>query len=221
MTFIRLDSSHTGDERWVGAGGDAFAVHVAALVYSDQQLQDGRISSAMAKRVSLAVEPARAAKAIARLVELGFWSVHPEGGYQIEGYDEHAFPADQIKRTRARWAADKNRRRQHDHGDHSLCKDAKFCPAIRQGSTVESAVDSASDAHAYTKPNSTATQPNSTVGRELGNGEGHERPADAALDPDERPVPMPPEIKDFIATKAAEREAKRARRLSPVREVSQ
>ena len=70
---------------------------------------------------------------MAVLVERGFWT-EVAGGYQIERFHEHAFPAEQVERTRARWKADKDRRRQHDNGDHSLCKDAKFCPAIRSAS---------------------------------------------------------------------------------------
>jgi hypothetical protein len=58
MTYITVGQSHTDDERWIEAGADAFAVHIAALVYCDRQLTDGRISTAMAQRVSLAVPQA-------------------------------------------------------------------------------------------------------------------------------------------------------------------
>ena len=141
MTYIKLEQSHTDDERWIEAGPDAFAVHIAAIVYCDRQLLDGRISAPMASRVSLAVPPDRALAAIGALVAHGFW-VQTDAGYQIQNFHEHAFTADQVKRTRQRWATDKERRRQHNVGDHSLCKDPKFCAAIRVESTVESGVDS-------------------------------------------------------------------------------
>jgi hypothetical protein len=141
MTYIRVEQSHTDDERWIEAGADAFALHIAALVYCDRQLNDGRISLAMALRVSLAVPTDRAKAAIDALVEHGFW-VQEGDAYKIVDFSSHAFPAEQIQRTRDRWANDKRRRQQHDIGDHELCKDPKFCPAIREGSTVDSAMDS-------------------------------------------------------------------------------
>jgi hypothetical protein len=174
MTYIRVEQAHTDDERWIEAGADAFALHIAALVYCDRLLTDGRISAVMALRVSLAVPTDRAKAAVDVLVNLGFWIKCGEG-YRIENYDSYAFPAEQIKRTRERWTNDKRRKSQHDIGDHGLCKDPKFCPAIREGSTVESGVDSATessvDAHAYTKPN--RTKPNPTEGRGFGVGSAH------------------------------------------------
>ena len=102
MTYVKYDQSHADDERWLEAGADAFAVHIAALVYSDRQLLDGAIGKAMAERVSLAVPPDRTAAAVEALVLHDFWSV-TEGGYQINQFHEHAFPAEQVKRTRDRW----------------------------------------------------------------------------------------------------------------------
>ena len=97
-------------------------------------------------------------------MENGFWT-EVATGYLIEKYADHAFPAEQIKRTRERWKRDKERRRQHDVGDHALCKDPKFCPALREGSTVESTVDATSGrSHLY------PTQPDQT--RPEGSGKG-------------------------------------------------
>jgi hypothetical protein len=164
VTYIKMEQAHTDDARWIDAGPDAFTLHVAALVYSDRQLLDGRISRAMALRVSLAVPADRAPAAVDSLVEHGFWT-EVATGYLINNYDRHAFPAEQIQRTRDRWNADKQRRRQHDHGDHSLCKDPKFCPAIR--STVETAPDSTSSgSHLY------QTQPDQTRPEGSGYGKG-------------------------------------------------
>jgi len=102
MTYIKLDQNHTDDDRWIEASADAFAVHVAALVYCDRgRLLDGLIGRPMALRVSLAVPADRAADAVDALVKHGFWTDQGDA-YQIDRYDEHAFPAEQIKRTRER-----------------------------------------------------------------------------------------------------------------------
>src|SRR3954465_12079676 len=100
MTYAKFDQSHTDDARWIAAGADAFAVHVAAVVWCDRQLTDGVISRGMATRVSLAVPPERASAAVAALVKHGFWRDTGDG-YLIEKFTEHAFPAEQVKRTRA------------------------------------------------------------------------------------------------------------------------
>lgn len=173
-TYAKFEQKHTDDERWIAAGADAFAVHVAAIVYCDRQLTDGRISDAMARRVSLAVPPERAPQAVAALVEQGFWHATDDDGYLIERFHEHAFPAEQVKRTQARWKADKDRRRQHSLGDHSLCKDPKFCPAIRDSSsTVESTVDGTVDSTRIdqTRQDQDQTRPEEGEGWS-GNGKG-------------------------------------------------
>jgi hypothetical protein len=193
MTYIRLEQAHTDDARWLEAGADAFAIHVAALVYCDRQLLDGCISRAMAGRVSLAVPPERTPAAISALVSQGFWT-EVATGYVIDNYDQHAFPAEQIMRTRKRWQQDKERRRQHDVGDHSLCKDPKYCPAV--GSTVESTTDATGGRSRLNQ-----TQPNPTQPEGLGKGMG--AAADSAGAPPARPAhefnpladccPLPPE----------------------------
>jgi hypothetical protein len=198
MTYITVGQSHTDDERWIEAGADAFAVHIAALVYCDRQLTDGRISTAMAQRVSLAVSPARAKAAITTLVKLGFWTLDGDN-YLIEDYESYAFPAEQIKRTRERWANDKRRKQQHNIGDHALCKDPKFCPAIRGDSTVESGLDSTTDstadAHAYTKPNSIKPNPTRPEGSGVGvGGSAHAATPPARREPNEQDKPAHPTV---------------------------
>ena len=60
--------------------------------------------------------------AVDALVAHGFWTEDGDS-FVIVDYLEHAFPAEQIKRTRAKWSEDKARQRQHRVGDHALCKD--------------------------------------------------------------------------------------------------
>lgn len=145
MTYIKLPHTDLDDERWIDAGSDAFALHCAAMVWCDRRLEDGRIPKSMAARCSLAVPPERVADAIAALVAHGFWTEDGDA-YRVVDYFEHAFPAEQVKRTRERWKRDKDRRRQHAAGDHELCVDPKHCdyrrahplPDSTPSSTVES-----------------------------------------------------------------------------------
>ncbi len=120
-------------------------------------LTDGIITEAMAARVSLAVPPDRTTAAVAALIDQRFWTRTEAGDSQIVDFGSHAFPAEQVRRTQARWAADKRRRRQHDVGDHALCKDPKYCPAIRADSTVDVQVDSTRIDQ--TRPDQTKTRP--------------------------------------------------------------
>jgi hypothetical protein len=168
MSYVKLNHADATDERWIEAGADAFALHFAAIVWCDQQLKDGRISRAMASRVSLAVPPGRTDAAIDALVAAGFWR-EVDTGLEIVDFHTHAFPAEQVQRTRERWNTDKARRRQHAIGDHALCKDPKFCPAL---STVDSTVDSQGGSRPLDKTRPDSTRPDQTGGLGLGLGRG-------------------------------------------------
>jgi hypothetical protein len=171
MTYVKLNHTDVDDDRWLEAGADAFALHYAALVWCDRRLSDGRISKTMATRVALAVPTERAAAAIDALERLGFWRADGYD-YVIEKFFEHAFPAEQVKRTRERWSEDKARRRQHSLGDHALCKDPKFCPAIRGiDSTVESTEESKGGS-TRRRSRIDQTRPDQTGGKGLGLGLG-------------------------------------------------
>lgn len=190
MTYVKLLHSDVDDERWLEAGPDAFALHFAAMVWCDRRLTDGRISRAMAARVCVAVPPKRAPAAIAALVSQGFWVEEDGGTCLLVDYLEHAFPADQIKRTRARWKEDKDRRRQHSVGDHSLCKDPKFCPAIGKGSTSLSTVDSTGGGSHLDQTQSDQTRPDRRSGSGSGKGSAGARSAGAtrAAAPQDEPT---------------------------------
>jgi hypothetical protein len=180
MTYVKLNHTDIDDERWIEAGGDAFALHYAAIVWCDRRLNDGRISKTMATRVALAVPTDRAAAAIDALERLGFWRADGDD-YVIDRFLEHAFPAEQVKRTRERWSEDKARRRQHSLGDHALCKDPKFCPAIRDNdSTVESTLESEGGSTGG-RSRIDQTRPDQTrPDRRKGSGSGSGRAANAA-----------------------------------------
>jgi len=207
MTYAKFEQKHTDDERWIKAGADAFALHVAAVVYCDRLLTDGHISNGMALRVCLAVPPDRAPRAIAALVEHGFWRTTAKG-YRVENFHEHAFPAEQVKRTQARWRTDKDRRRQHSLGDHSLCKDPRFCPAIRdESSTVESSVDGTVDSTRsrpdQTRPDQTRPEGGSGNGKGRG-GSTPSGPSAALQDTDGAPPPGAPTTDSEGAPQSAE-----------------
>jgi hypothetical protein len=130
MTWIKLRPTLPEDDRWLDAGPVAFTVHVASLCWSDQQLTDGAVSGPRVRRVANAfgIPPDQADKAAATLVQAGFWEETDEG-YQIVDYLKDQLAKEDIENTRARWAADKRRQRQHRAGDHSLCEAAR-CPAV-------------------------------------------------------------------------------------------
>jgi hypothetical protein len=139
MTYVKVLHTDVADDRWLTAGSDAFALHVAATVWRDRQFTDGRIPKPIARRGAPAtIAPDETAAPIEALLEAGFWTDDGDA-YVIVNYLEHAFPADQVKRTRDRWNQDKAPRRQHVIGDYSLCRDPKYCPAASTDvSTVES-----------------------------------------------------------------------------------
>jgi hypothetical protein len=192
VTYIRLPHTHLDDERWLAAGADAFAVHCAALVWCDRRLTDGRFPRAMASRVALAVPPERADAAAAVLVEHGFWS---EDGdvYVIAGYYDHAFPAEQVKRTRERWSRDKSRRRQHAIGDHDLCVDPKHCDYRKAhplpDSTPSSTVESPSGGSHLDQTQPDSTRPDVESGSRRGLDDA--APADAGRVAEEAPARHP------------------------------
>ena len=163
MTYIQIGPMHTGDERWLDAGADAFAVHIWAASWCDQQLNNGRIPKVMAQRVALPVPLDRVSAAIQALLDAGFWE-EIDGAYQIVDYFSHALPADEIRETQERWKHDKRRQRMHANGNHSACNPAKCHGAMStKDSTTESTVESTTESSPY-------TQPNPTEGRGFGRG---------------------------------------------------
>ena len=181
MTYVRVLHTDVADERWLAAGSDAFALHIAAMVWCDRRLTNGLIPKAIAWRGALStVAPDDTASAVEALLLAGFW-VEEGDAFRLVDYLEHAFPAEQVQRTRARWKSDKDRRRQHDNGDHSLCKDPKYCPVRKaelevdstRGSTVES---TGGGSHLdQTQPNQTRPDRRSGSGSGSGGSRGRFR----------------------------------------------
>jgi hypothetical protein len=161
MTHVKIEAQHTGDERWIEAGPDAFAVHVWALIHCDQQMSDGRISKTMAERVALLVPLDRVRPAIEALVAVGFWET-TDAGYLVRQYDSYALSKREIEQTKGRWADDRKRRRWHANGVHALCVPDKCRGAM-------STPDSAPDSGGVSAPQY-QTRPDPTEGRGSGAG---------------------------------------------------
>lgn len=233
MTHIKITGRHTGDERWIEAGSDAFAVHVWALEYCDQQESDGSLSRSMAERLALPVPADRSRAAVDKLIELDLWSTDANGRCQINDYGSYALLADEIQQTRGRWAQDKRRSRKHNNGVHDECEPRR-CPAARQMSTLDTSEDATTDSVAEssrspnhvsrsipdpTRPDS--TRPDPTFGEGSGRGRregnpGQPQPASSAdathasqglpaEQPPQAPWALPPSVIPMINGNPVER----------------
>ena len=193
MSSIQLENTYTEDERWLTAGANAFALHIAACCYSDRMNKDGVIPRTMVSRISLAVAPEDVPDAVTALLDAGFWE-EQETDYLIVGYleDKIGLSAEEKDANRARWAKDKARQRRHGMGNHDLCT-PRMCPVARQMSTVDSTSDSTRESSTTTRPDTTRldpTRPDPAVGRGSGRESGGAE-AGAALGSAEPPRPAP------------------------------
>lgn len=175
MSYIKYDARMLGDERWVDAGADAFALHTWALSYCNEQGTDGRISARMAKRVALPLDPDRVRDALDALLELGFWEADGHHGFVLVDYLAHGLAAQEQDQTREKWAADKRRQRLHQVGNHTLCTE-RSCAAIRAalsiggpiGLSTGGQVDTSTEDKWTTRPDQTRPDPTLREGRGLG-----------------------------------------------------
>ena len=181
MSYIKYDARMLGDERWVDAGPEAFALHTWALSYCNEQGTDGRISARMAKRVALPLDPDQFRGAVDVLLELGFWEADGQHGFVLVDYLAHGLAAQEQSQTREKWAADKRRQRLHRNGNHSLCTQ-RSCAAVRELSTGGQ-VDTSTDDKWTTRPDPTRLDPTLREGRSRGadsTAQGYARPPVAA-----------------------------------------
>ena len=85
MTYVKVLHTDVADDRWLTAGSDAFALHVAATVWRDRQFTDGRIPKPIARRGAPAtIAPDETAAPIEALLEAGFWTDDGDA-YVIDG----------------------------------------------------------------------------------------------------------------------------------------
>lgn len=193
MTSVKIEAHHLGDPRWIDAGADAFAVHVWALSYCDQQRSDGLIHRRLAEREALAVAPTAAAEAIDRLILLGLWEISSDGICQICEYESYCLPSAEIRATSTRWADDRKRRRHHNNGLHDLC-DPKKCPGASAADIGRTPPDVPSVSGPRPAPYTQLdqTRPDPTVGRGSGSGEGSRRSVASTRSAGATRAPAPP-----------------------------
>lgn len=162
VTHIKITAQHTGDERWIEAGSNAWAIHCWALTYCDQQMTDGVISRGMAERVALPVAPESAPAAVDKLLELGLWKKKHKDELLIADYETYALLAEEKRATQAKWAKDARIRRKHKNGVHDECHPDK-CPVAKRMSPAESTPDSRRSPARVQAPIPDTTRPDPTV----------------------------------------------------------
>jgi len=81
MGWVRIDDNFADHPKIIGLSDSAFRLYIQALCYSNRQLTDGFIATAVYTRMSSLDEADY-------LIEAGLWE-EVEGGYQIRSYDEY------------------------------------------------------------------------------------------------------------------------------------
>ena len=127
MSYVRFETRHLGDARWLDATPAAFTLHAWALDYCNEQATDGVIPTKVAHRLQCPVEPADIPATFDVLIDLGFWE-RTDHGYVCPEFLAHGLPADEQNATRAKWAQDKRRRTLCSLGNHQLCTPRSKCP---------------------------------------------------------------------------------------------
>ena len=98
MTWTKLDDNIFQHPKMVRAGEDAANLYVRALVYCNRYLTDGRIEDG----VLCAITSRRdAAKLAERLVAVGAWEAHPDGGWMVHNFHEHNPTSEEVEARRA------------------------------------------------------------------------------------------------------------------------
>ena len=162
MSYIKFESRHLQDDRWLEVSPAAFVVHVWALSYSNEQASDGLVSKARAARLVCPVAPAQIVKAWTELVAAGLWE-DTAAGYRCDTFTAHGIPAEEQNKTRAKWSEDKRRQRMHNNGNHSICS-PRICTAARM--STSGPVDRSTEEKWTTRPDPTRpdqTQPEGLV----------------------------------------------------------
>lgn len=152
--YIKFESPHFRDARWLDAVPAAFVLHAWALDYCSEQKTNGFIPTKVALRLNCPVEPAEIPAAWANLVDLGFWE-DADGGYLNSEYLAHGLDAEEQTETQAKWAADKRRRRLCGLGNHQLCTARSKCPAPVE---LRGQVDTSTGGQADSSPADTGTE---------------------------------------------------------------
>ena len=98
MTWTKLDDNIFQHPKMVRAGEDAANLYVRALVYCNRYLTDGRIEDGVLCAITTRRDAAKLAE---RLVAVGAWKVHPDGGWTVHNFHEHNPTAEEVIAKRA------------------------------------------------------------------------------------------------------------------------
>lgn len=97
MTWTRLDDGIFDHPKMLRAGDDAAHLYVRALVYCNRLLTDGRVHP----EALPVIFRHRAVRDLAdRLVSVGAWEVHPDGGWTVHDFHHFNPTADDIRAKR-------------------------------------------------------------------------------------------------------------------------
>ena len=189
--YIKFEHRSLGEPRWLDATPEAFTLHVYALDWCQEQASDGSIPDKVARRLSCPVDPLVIPAAWDALVALGAW-VRDDDAYSCPDFLAHGIASEEQDATRAKWSADKRRRRLHAVGLHTLCT-PRSCPVI---SSTSGQGEASPSVHHETsgRPDQTRPDPTPKGGLGMGIGVGSAgRDADASPDTpeDENPREEP------------------------------
>ena len=143
MTWTKLDDNIYQHPKMVRAGEDAANLYVRALVYCNRYLTDGRIEDG----VLCAITSRRdAAKLAERLVAVGAWEAHPDGGWTVHNFHEHNPTSEEVEARRAAISAKRSEagRRGGKRSGEARSNEAKR----KQGDATESKQNEASEGEA-------------------------------------------------------------------------
>lgn len=97
MTWTRLDDGIFDHPKMLRAGDDAAHLYVRALVYCNRLLTDGRVHP---EALPVIFRHRAVRDLAARLVSVGAWDVHPEGGWTVHDFHDLNPTADEVRAKR-------------------------------------------------------------------------------------------------------------------------
>jgi hypothetical protein len=97
VTWTRLDDGIFDHPKMLRAGDDAAHLYVRALVYCNRLLTDGRVH---AEALPVIFRHRAVRDLAARLVAVGAWEEHPEGGWLVHDFHDLNPTADEVRAKR-------------------------------------------------------------------------------------------------------------------------
>jgi hypothetical protein len=188
MTWTKLPDTFCDDPQLLDVPRDARLLYVEALVWCNRLGTDGAISRAALRRLTDSPDPEAACAA---LIDSGLWAV-TETGWQIVDFLRHQRSADDVERVRAQTEVRNRRWRQHNLGDHSLCR----APSCRYVTRDETRDEMRHETRHKTPTRSDPSRPDPTrpvdpKGLSDGGGDGEKRASGSSPQAASPPRPSP------------------------------